>query len=142
METFTNFPINLNISDKESRKRRIDRQIAQCNSLLEQRGLYSVTRKLHTPLEQLKSIKNAILRQHEDTSTTFTSSSSSLNARVNTVFSGKFIKQTTDDRELHDLKYFNTKNHTIDKGTVLNEWFRDNVGETVIRGGPCRKLFI
>ena len=51
--------------------------------------------------------------------------------KVNTVFCGEFVKKT-GDKEITDLKYFNTKNAIIDVGTDLQTWFSENVCDKLL----------
>lgn len=51
--------------------------------------------------------------------------------KVNTTFCGEFVKKSAD-KEVTDLKYFNTKNETIDAGTDLNCWFLNHVSDKIL----------
>ncbi|VEN41876.1 unnamed protein product [Callosobruchus maculatus] len=50
--------------------------------------------------------------------------------KVKTNFCGEFIKKS-NEVEISDYKYFNTRNHTIDVGTSLVEWFQEFVVDKI-----------
>ncbi len=51
--------------------------------------------------------------------------------KVNTTFCGEFIK-AKNDRDVCDVKYFNTKNVIIDVGTDIFDWFNDHVRDEIL----------
>ncbi|CAH0551035.1 unnamed protein product [Brassicogethes aeneus] len=52
--------------------------------------------------------------------------------KVNTCFGGEFLKLNINNEEVVDVKYFNTKNATIDVGTNFKNWFNDNVIDKIL----------
>ncbi|KAJ8950067.1 hypothetical protein NQ314_008073 [Rhamnusium bicolor] len=50
--------------------------------------------------------------------------------KVNTCFCAEFIRKS-EDIEITEKKYFNTKNKVIDAGTDLNQWFGANVKDDI-----------
>ncbi|CAH1105255.1 unnamed protein product [Psylliodes chrysocephalus] len=52
--------------------------------------------------------------------------------KVNTTVCGEFIKKS-NDIEILDLNYFNTKNALIDKSTEITDWFKDNVQDKILK---------
>jgi hypothetical protein len=51
--------------------------------------------------------------------------------KVNTTFCGEFIR-ASNDRDVLDVKYFNTKNAIIDLGTDIREWFLNHVQDEIL----------
>lgn len=52
--------------------------------------------------------------------------------KVNTTFCGEFIKKNIENDDIIELKYFNTRNESIDVGTNLNIWFEENVIDKIL----------
>lgn len=51
--------------------------------------------------------------------------------KVNSCFCGEFIKADAE-KDVIDYKYFNTQNVIIDRGTNLNEWFKENIIDKIL----------
>ena len=51
--------------------------------------------------------------------------------KINTTFCGEFLRKSCE-KELRELKYFNTKNHIVHVGVDLAAWFNENIVSVIL----------